>query len=135
MSSVMLALGGYRFSINTAALQSLDRTSNWRWQAQARAGAKPMQQFIGPDVDTITLQGVILPHYKGGLGQVDTMRQQADTGKPLLLTDGSGGVHGQWVITGLNESRKILMDNGQPRAIEFSLQIRQYGDDNATVSN
>ena len=131
MSNVMLALGDYRFSINTAALQSLSRTSQWRWQAQARTGAKPMQQFLGPDADTISLQGIILPHYKGGLGQIETMRQQASNGKPLLLSDGSGGVHGKWVITEIRETGKLLMDNGHARMIEFSLNIRQYGDDNA----
>lgn len=131
MSSVMLALGDFRFSIETAALQSLTRTSQWRWQGQQRVGQKPMQQYLGPDADTMSLNGVILPHYKGGTGQVDTMRQQANIGKALLLTDGNGGVHGKWVIVEIRETGKILMDNGQPRLVEFSLQIRQYGEDNA----
>ena len=73
----MLALGSYRFSIDTSAYQELLRTTSYRWARQPRLGRLPARQFVGPDGETITLNGVIYPHYKGGLGQLDALREEA----------------------------------------------------------
>ncbi len=70
-SSYMMALGEYRFSIDTAAYQQLQRTTEYRWQSQARVGRLPAQQYVGPGSDSITLNGIIHPYYKGGLKQLD----------------------------------------------------------------
>ena len=129
MSDTLMALGGYRFSINTAAFQTLQRSSRYRWQAQARVNRKPAQQFTGPEADTVTLEGQILPHYKGGLKQMDAMREQAGKGEPLLLTDGLGNVWGKWCITRIEETRSDLMTNGAPRHIRFRLELVEYGED------
>ena len=37
----MLALGAYRFSVDTAAYQELRRTAEYRWRAQERLGKPP----------------------------------------------------------------------------------------------
>ncbi|TAN71131.1 MAG: phage tail protein, partial [Magnetospirillum sp.] len=99
MTEVMMALGGYRFSLSTAAYQDLDRTNEYRWAAQERMGRRSARQFTGPGDETIALSGVILPHYRGGLGQLDAMRAEAGKGKPLMLVDGLGRVWGKYCIT------------------------------------
>lgn len=130
-TEMMLALGDYRFSVATAAYQSLKRTTEYRWAAQQRQGRRPAQQFIGVGRDEISLQGMIYPHYSGGLGQLDTMRAEAGKGLPLMLVDGQGGVHGKWCITRVEEGQKQFFAGGLPRQQTFALALTHYGEDDA----
>ena len=45
-NEMMMALGDFRFAINTAAYNSLRRTHEYRWQAQNRLQQRPSQQFL-----------------------------------------------------------------------------------------
>ena len=90
---------------------------------------RPAQQFIGIGDDTITLAGVIYPHYRGGLGQLNDLRKQAETGEPLLLVDGLGFVWGQWVIVSIEETQSYLQSHGMPLKQTFQLQLKYYGND------
>ena len=128
-SSYLIKLGGYTFSIDSAAYQTLSRTTEYRWRAQPRVGRLPAHQFIGPGEETLSLEGVIYPHFKGGLGQLDAMRAEAGKGEPLMLVDGTGRIWQQWVISGVEETHKILFEDGTPRQMEFRLQLSRYGED------
>lgn len=127
-SEIMLALGDYRFSLPTAAYEDLRRSTEQRWPSQDRVGAAPALQYLGPGADSIDLRGVIYPHYKGGLGQVDAMRAQAGRGVPLMLVDGRGMVYGWWVIERVEETQGVLFADGVPRRIEFGLNLKRYND-------
>ena len=128
-SSYLIKLGAYTFSIDSAAYQTLSRTTEYRWRAQPRVGRLPAQQFIGPGEETLSLEGVIYPHFKGGLGQLDAMRAEAGKGEPLMLVDGTGRIWQQWVINQVEETHKILFEDGTPRQMEFRLQLSRYGED------
>lgn len=128
---IMLALGDFRFAISTAAYQTLKRTTEHRWSAQNRIGRAPALQFAGIGTDEITLTGVIYPHFKGGLNQIKTMRDTASTGKPQLLVDGLGFVHGDYAITRIEETQTHFIKNGIPKKQEFTLSLQYYGEDNA----
>ncbi|RKR02581.1 hypothetical protein C7446_2299 [Kushneria sinocarnis] len=134
MADVMLKLGRYAFSIETAAYQQLSRKTQWTWASQSRVGAREALQFTGKGADTITLDGVIFPEWKGGTSQLDNMRSEADRTLPLLLVDGNGYVHGRWVIESVEELGDTHARAGTPRRQRFTLQIRHY-DDGPTVSN
>ncbi|MDA0782436.1 MAG: phage tail protein [Proteobacteria bacterium] len=127
--SIMMALGDYRFSIATSAYQQLQRTIAYRWQSQDRIGNDPAMQFVGTGAEQINLEGVIYPHFKGGLGQIEGMKSAADNGKPLLLVDGLGQVWRKWVITQIEETREVFLKDGVPRKITFRLSIVRYGED------
>ena len=130
MSETMMALGSYRFSIDSAAYQELKHSQAYRWQAQERLQRRPAMQFLGAGEESIELSGVIYPHFKGGLEQLDTMRTEANKGQPLLLVDGLGFVWGQWVITQIDEGQSFLQGNGQPLKQSFQLKLVNYGADN-----
>mgnify|MGYP000454027127 CR=1 FL=1 len=129
MNEVMLALGDYRFSVDSAAYQQLVRTTTYRWQQQDRIGRAPAMQFLGTGTDSIELNGSIYPHYKGGLGQLQTMRDQAGSGTPQLLVDGLGKVHGDWCINEIEEQQTQFDRRGVPLKQEFRLRITAYGED------
>lgn len=126
-SLVMLALGEYRFGLSTAAYQELERTKAWRWQSVERIGVMPAMQYTGPGEETIELSGVVYPHFRGGLGQIESMRAEAGKGEPLMLVDGQGKVWGKYVVTQIREGQKTLFSNGVPRMQEFSLSLQSYG--------
>lgn len=133
--SIMLALGDYRFSINTSAYQSLSRSKDYRWKSQERIHNDPALQYVGPGEEKIELDGIIYPHYRGGLGQIDAMKESADQGEPLLLVDGRGYVHGYWVIMSAQETQEVFLQNGVPRKIGFGLSLKRYGDSYDEVQN
>lgn len=136
MRTYMARLGSFQFGMETAAFNDLKRTSNYRWEAKNRIGRKPAMQNTGRDADTITLSGVIYPHWRGGLGQMATLRAMADTGQaqPLVYAfENAGQYCGKWCITAIDETRTVLFDNGSPRKIEFSLTLREYGEDGDTA--
>jgi len=86
-------------------------------------------QFVGPGAEQINLEGVIYPHFKGGLGQIEGLKAAADQGEPLLLVDGLGQVWEKWVIMQIEESREVFLKGGVPRKITFKMSIVRYGED------
>ena len=126
MPDVMLQLGAYQFSVDTAAYQDLTRSAEYRWASQERVGAIEALQFTGPVNETIEMRGVIYPYYRGGLGQLDTMRAQASLGVPLPLVSGLGRVLGLWVMLSVRETQGIFARGGVARRVEFDLSIKRY---------
>lgn len=129
LSLVMMALGLFRFGVNRAAYQTWTRSAAYRWETLARAGRAPALQYLGPDAEEVSLEGVIFPHFKGGLRQVELMRAAAGLGQPFMLVDGLGWVWDRWVITSVTEKKSVFLADGAPRQIDFSMSLRAYGGD------
>mgnify|MGYP002700762941 CR=1 FL=1 len=129
MSETMIALGDYRFSINTATYEELKRSQSFRWQAQERVQRRPALQYVGLGEESIELSGVIYPHYRGGLGQLNQLREDAGQGTPQRLIDGLGFVWGQFVIVSVSETQSTFVSNGQPLKQTFQLKLVNYGED------
>lgn len=125
---VMMQLGVFQFGINTAAYQGLSRSDSWRWPAQERIGQEAALQHVGPEATSISLDGVIFPEWRGGLGQLDAMRAQAARGEPLVLVNGLGQALGMWVIERIDENQSTFAGGGIARRIEFSMQLRRFSE-------
>lgn len=124
----MMRLGPFSFGINTAAYQELRRSTEYKWPSQERFGQHDALQYTGPGQDSITLSGVILTAYRGGAGQLNTLRSLASTGQPQLLVSGLGAIMGRWVIERIEEGQTVFAAAGHPRRQEFTVQLRKYGD-------
>ncbi|MHA1540282.1 MAG: phage tail protein [Alphaproteobacteria bacterium] len=129
--NMMMILGVYRFAVNNAAYQTLKRKTEYKWQEVGRIGTEPALQFTGKAVETIELEGVIYPQFKGGLRQVSMMRAEAGFGKPLMLISGNGFAFGKWCIASVSENQSVFLKDGSPRKIEFSMSLKKYGEDKA----
>jgi len=129
MADVMMALGDYRFSIDTAALQSIHEVHSWRWADHNLSGRKPRSQFIGGELSTLRFQGTIYPHFRGGLGQTDKMKAEGDKGKPLRLIDGLGNDLALWTVRSLEVDKTNLFTKGVARKIEFTIELKEYPDE------
>lgn len=137
---ILMTLGDseqqFRFAIDTAAYQGLTRRTEWRWPAQERLWNEPARQFTGKGNDEITLEGVILPAFRGGIGQIKAMRALADRAltdasgaRPLLLVTGYGEVLGEWVITAIEEEQPLIGPSGAPIEQRFRLTLGAYARD------
>lgn len=126
MPAAMMKLGDYTFSLDTAVYQSTSRTSQYKWPEQPRIGTNPYLQFTGSGADTLSLEGVILPTFKGGVKQVERMREEAVKGTPLQLIDGSGNLHGLWCITSIKEKTSEFLNGGIPQKINFTLDLKFF---------
>ena len=129
MPEIMMALGGYRFSLDSAAYQRLKRTDSYRWPTQDRIGRMAAGQHTGTDATSIDLEGTIFPTFKGGLGQVEAMRGEAAKGAPLLLVTGLGDVLGKWSILEITETESVFFANGAPKKLSFALRLQKYAED------
>ena len=129
MGMVLMALGVFRFGISNDGYQKLSRTAAFRWQKLNRIGRAPALQYGGPDAEQITIEGVIYPHFKGGLRQVELMRLRAQTGLPMMMVDGLGWVWKRWVIVNVEEKKSYFLRDGAPRKIEFTMTLKAYGSD------
>jgi len=128
---VMMALGVFRFGITGSSYQSLTRSAGYRWSKAERVGRAPAMHYVGPDADEVTIEGVIYPHFKGGLRQVELMRLRAGTGAPMMMVDGLGWIWKKWVIVRVEEKKSVFMRDGAPKKIEFSITLQAYGRDRA----
>lgn len=128
MPAPMMKLGDYTFSLNTAAYQKKERDSKYNWPELARIGTNPALQFSGTGADTMSLPGIIYPTFRGGLSQVDKMRDLAGHAKPLLLVDGLGNVHGYWCIISIKDKESDFLPSGIPQKIEFTLSLKYFGE-------
>lgn len=129
MSETMLALGDFRFSLDTAAYSELKNNCSYRWSSVERLNTRPARQFVGLGEETINLIGIILPHYRGGLNQIEKLKSLAGRGEPLIMIDGRGIAWGRWVILSIEETQTFFTANGLPRKIVFTLNLGRYGDD------
>ena len=132
MAETLLTLGSYQFSMETAAHDALQRSKTYRWVTQQRLTREPASQYVGPGKETISLSGKIYPHFRGGLGQIEALREEADQGEPLSLVDGRGNNLGQWCIKSIKDTEKTFSGPAIPRCIDFSITLESYGPDAST---
>lgn len=129
MADVMLTLGTYQFSIDTAAYQQFERTTEHSWAEQARFGQGPLLQYTGFGAEKIKLDGVIYPRFRGGLVQLDRMRNDAGKGVPFTLISALGYVLGDFVIEKVTERQTEFVMSGLPQKVEFTLELKRYDND------
>lgn len=120
---MMMALGLFVFALETAPYQEFQQQIGWRHPSNNRVGRRPSRQFTGPDDETVTLSGVLLPELSGGDNTVEVLRQMGDTGLSYVLIEGSGRYYGMFEIDSLSVTRTLFFKDGKARRIEFSLKL------------
>ncbi|MBE0367669.1 phage tail protein [Pseudoalteromonas aurantia] len=137
-ASHMMQLGKFKFSVGGAAFDNLKFNTDYRWKTQESQteNSSPAMQFVGIGDQTLSLTGTIYPQLvKDGLTQIDSMRAEAMTQLPLKLTyvqasgksDPSvGRVLGNWIIMSISEDRTLFLNDGIPREIKFSMELKRH---------
>lgn len=128
MSSIMMALGPFRFSIDTQILTRIDRRFPFRHADQDLVGRAPGSQFLGPGLERIQLPSLIYPVFLPGSGmsQIEAMRQTASTGAALMLAAGTGRVLGRYTIRNVDDTRDHFIVNGIAQKIDAMIEIAAF---------
>jgi phage protein U len=124
----MMKLGDFTFSVELAAYNQFRRNTSYRWPAQERINRIANLQFVGPGEETVTLAGAYFPQVTGRYAVMDDLRELAAQGKPQLLVGGLGHVFGYFVIERVEDSANLFLKNGIPKQVEFSLELKKYGE-------
>jgi uncharacterized protein len=127
MRGTLMLFGPFRFALDSAAYDELQRRTTWEWAEQSLIGSEPAQQFTGKNAEEITMRGRLVPGWTGGVEQLARLRALGDMGRPLPLVDGMGRVYGLWVLTAVTETGTTHFRDGYPRIVEFELALRKYG--------
>ena len=126
--TALMSLGQFTFGLATLAPESVGRDTGWRWAENQRVGARPAAQFLGPAVDGVSLQGVLLPELIGDRDALEELRQMGDAGEAYPLLDGQGRMLGLFAIEKVREQASILFPDGSPQKVDFTLDLRRTDD-------
>jgi phage protein U len=129
---VLIVLGSFQFSLNTAVYKEIKRSTSYRWANVEQFGWVDAKQFTGFGDDTITIPCFVYPDWLQNGGSVSQLKQMAQAGKPYRLMSGNGNNAGMWVIKSIEETRSEFKSDGTYRKQEFTLTIEFYA---PSVSN
>jgi phage protein U len=126
---MLLSLGDFRFSVETAAYDALDLNAEYPWMKVERVGNTPQLQAVGLERRTMTLKGAVMTTYKGGTAQTEALRKMAGRMEPLELVTGDGRALGKWCVTRINESDSGFFRDGMPKKQSFTMDLEIFGDE------
>ncbi|EKY3119545.1 phage tail protein [Cronobacter turicensis] len=122
---MMMTLGLFVFMLKTVPYQELQLQKQWRHASNSRIGKRPSLQFLGPDTDTITLSGALMPAITGGRISLLALEQMAETGKGWPLIGGEGTIYGMFVIESINTTKSEFFRDGAARKIDFTITLKR----------
>ncbi|KTH45432.1 phage tail protein, partial [Enterobacter hormaechei] len=93
----------------------------------------PAYQYLGEGETSRTLSGVLYPEITGGRLSLTTVELMADEGRAWPLIDGTGMIHGMYVIDKVTHTHTELFSDGAARKIEFSLSLKRVDDSLAAI--
>ena len=126
---MMMCLGLFVFTLSTTPFQKHEQSLDWRHPSTSRVGQRPATQYTGQGDESHALSGVLYPEVTGGRMSLQALKMMADTGKAWPLIEGTGIIHGLYVITALRITREVFFEDGAARKIEFDLQLKRIGQD------
>lgn len=131
---MLLAIGMFVFEIPNVLFDQLKRRRSWRHPTSERVGARPASQFAGVGEDNLTISGVLAPGVIGRKDALEDLAAMADQGRSWSVVDGDGYVYGAYVILDLDENKREILDNGQARLIDFTINLQRVDDDKGDTS-
>ncbi|MEY9975726.1 phage tail protein [Lysinibacillus sp. RC79] len=130
----MAIIGSYGeivFEVSPKKIQTFNdfqRTNSPRWQEHEIIGQKPILEFEGPGVDTISFKVLL----RADLGvnpeeQLVKLRKFARWGQKALFIRGNKPIStNYWVITDLLEKHRHIDNQGNVLTIEVDLDLKEY---------
>jgi phage protein U len=124
---MLLSLGDFQFSVDTAAYGELALKAEYPWATVNRLQNTPQLQAVGKETRSISLQGVVYPSYREtGAEQIEDLRKAAAKMEPQPLVAGDGRSLGRWVVKSVSETDTVFFSDGTPQKQEFTLELEQF---------
>jgi hypothetical protein len=124
-------LGSLRFRVNDSRVftfHNLKREVSASWSTMERIGQKPLSEFNGPDLQTISFDITldaslgVKPRYLLGV-----LERMVETGEVNTLVIGKKMVgKNKWVITKSSEAWEVVLRGGELYRASVSLTLQEY---------
>ncbi|MFV0679247.1 phage tail protein [Ottowia sp.] len=124
---MLMTLGQFQFGLTTLAFDEMQRQIAWRHPENSRVGAAPGVQYLGPEAQKITINGLQAPEL-GQRGALDTLSEMAAKGAAYTLTDGRGVNYGAFVIERIEQTGSRFVAEGVPRKTTFTIGLKSVSD-------
>lgn len=131
---MLLAIGMFVFEIPNLLFDQLKRRRSWRHPTSERVGARAASQYAGEGDDTLSISGVLVPGVFGRRDALEDLAAMAKQGRSWPVVDGEGFVYGAYVILDLDETKRQILDGGQARVIDFTINLLRVDDDEGDTS-
>lgn len=131
---MLLAIGMFVFEIPNILFEQLKRRRSWRHPTSDRVGARPASQFAGEGDDTLAISGALVPGIFGRREALEDLAAMGKQGRSWSVVDGEGYVYGAYVILDLDETKRNIVDGGQARIIDFTINLLRVDDDEGDAS-
>jgi phage protein U len=125
------SLGPVVFVATEKTLRTFDeftRTSAGRWSKHEVLGKKPLTQWIGPGLDTISFTMRFDARF--GLNprkELDALVELEREGKAMALTIGGKGLGvNLWVITSLEQNWEVVGGKGELLVATANISLEEY---------
>ena len=124
---MMLSLGDFRFSVDTAAYAQLALRAEYPWATVERLQNTPQFQAMGKETRSVTLDGVVYPSYRdAGVSQIESLREAAAKMEPQYLVTGDGHYLGRWIVKNVSQTDSVFFEDGLPQKQEFTLELERF---------
>jgi phage protein U len=121
----LFTLGTVVFRAGTNNLDDYSRRGEYRHNFVSVLRGEGARTFTGKGSDFVTLSGRVFPGQYGNASVVDELRALARIGRPLQLMRGDGRLIGRYCITAIEEDQPVLLEDGQGRMINFTIDLRK----------
>lgn len=126
---VMIWLGGFSFSVDNVAYDTMKTDASWNWAEQGRIGKRDLLQYTGKSAPVKTLEGQAHALFGRTVTAISELYQLGDNAEPLQMVTSKGDVMGYWVVKTVSDSISSFLPGGFARHKTFSMAIQYYGRD------
>jgi|GEM_PF-1631580 len=125
--NVLMALGEFRFEINSFTYERLRRKTLARIHPQEVIGAVPPLHNAGPGNDALSITSTFFPyHWPGhtGLSQAKAMRSAVGRSLPLVAARFDlGEPLGRWALLSMEDDRSEIHPSGEGQKICLNIEL------------
>lgn len=134
---VLMAWGPYIFEALGTSLDEIGHEGGGRWAEHQIIGRRPASQFLGPDLEKVTLKGCSWPWLSGGgpAAQVAAMRAEAEAGSVFPLLSTSGDVAGIFHLCKITSAGHYLDAGGNAQKLEYTLHFERSSEGAGAIFN
>lgn len=114
-------------SLYTKTFDDYTRSSGSRWATHNIIGAKPVQEYLGPELEQISFKIQLrLDHGVVPEQELKELRKLRDQGKNFTLVIGGKLIGRRWILKSIAESTKYWSKLGTMLSVDVEVELEEY---------
>ncbi|MBI4691692.1 MAG: phage tail protein [Nitrospirae bacterium] len=122
------AIGDFVFELSGEYANSIDelkRQRSWKYAEHEIVKGKSKLQSLGRQLDTVSFSGRFVDYFCIPIDEIHRLQDEAEKDEPLSLAIGDESF-GEFVIESISETWRETDGSGNPRVIEFEVNLKEY---------